>query len=656
MPRFATLTDVLQASPREDRDIVLIDGDDSQHALCFARLRQRALGVLGALQRRGLAAGEAVLLFVGDNERFLEMFWACVLGALIPVPIAVGAGDEHRRKLLRIFAQFDRAWVYSDARTMERMDEFAATQGLHGEQQRIRSRTLLTGALDLAGAPGEPVARAADDIAFIQYSSGSTSEPKGVVLTHRNVTANIASIIEAAEFTDRDVALSWMPLSHDMGLIGFHLNMLACGATHAIMRTDLFARRPLLWLKKAAELRATVLCSPNFGYQHYLRQYELKHPEGLDLSSVRLVINGAEPISAELCRRFLGAMAAHGLRATAMFTVYGLAEASLAVSFPRPGAPLEVLYLDRDCFRVGDAVRTVAADDTRAASFVRLGRPIPGTRVCIADEAGAPLADGILGHVRIQGENVTRGYYRDAAATACALSADGWLDTGDLGFLTAGELVITGRAKDIIFVNGQNYYPHDLERIAERVPGVETNKIVAVGARNARSGIEDLVVFALHRGSAEEFAPLARALRRTINQQTGLEVAHVVPVTRIPKTTSGKVQRHLLARAYEQGEFDASIATLTPLLAEPADVHAGDGAGVGASATAQQLKQICDRLIPEKNVTVQTNLLSINLNSLTLARIHEAIDGEFPDRLDVTDLFEYPTLHELAAFLDSRAA
>lgn len=654
MPRFATLTDALQAALREDRDIVLIDGDDSQHALSFARLRQRALGVLGALQRRGLAAGDAVLLFVGDNERFLEMFWACVLGALIPVPIAVGAGDEHRRKLLRIFAQFDRAWVCSDARTMERMDEFAAEQGLHADQHRIRSHTLLTGALDLAGAPGEPVARAADDIAFIQYSSGSTSEPKGVVLTHRNVTANIASIIEAAEFTDRDVALSWMPLSHDMGLIGFHLNMLACGATHAIMRTDLFARRPLLWLKMATELRATVLCSPNFGYQHYLRQYELKRPEGLDLSSVRLVINGAEPISAELCTRFLEAMAAHGLRASAMFTVYGLAEASLAVSFPRPGAPLAVLYVDRDCFRVGDAVRAVAADDARAASFVRLGRPIRGMRVRITDEAGAPLGDGILGHVCIQGENVTRGYYRDAAATARALSADGWLDTGDLGFLTAGELVITGRAKDIIFVNGQNYYPHDLERIAERVPGIEANKIVAVGARNARTGTEELVVLALHRSSAEEFAPLARELRRTINRQTGLEVAHVVPVARIPKTTSGKVQRHLLARAFEQGEFDAVIATLTPLLAESADARAGDGAG--ASATAQQLKQICDRLIPEKHVSVQTNLLSINLNSLTLARIHEAIDGEFPDRLDVTDLFEYPTLQELAAFLDSRAA
>ncbi len=654
MARFDTLTAALDAQSRDDRSVIFIDGDDQQQALSFAALGRRAAGLLGALQRRGVSAGDAVILFVEDNLSFLEAFWACILGSCVPVPVAVGVNDERRRKLLRIFGQFDGAWVYSTARTMERLDAFAAAEGLTDAHARMAARLLLAGALDLAGGAGNATRPAPDDVALIQYSSGSTSEPKGVVLTHRNLTANVAAIIEATEMTDRDLALTWMPLSHDMGLIGCHLTALAAGATHAVMRTDLFARRPLLWLRKAAELRATVLYSPNFGFQHFLKQYGLKGSPGLDLSSVRLIINGAEPISAELCDRFLREMASNRLRAGVMYTVYGLAEASVAVSCPKAGAAMEIMYLDRHGFSVGRAVRPVTADNPQASAYVKLGRPVAGTRLRIANEDGAPQDDAVLGRVLIRGENVTRGYYRDEAATARALTADGWLDTGDLGFLTDGQLVITGRSKDIIFVNGQNYYPHDLERIAERLPAIETNKVVAVGARNARTGTEDLVMLVLHRGDLAGFVPIARELRQLINQQTGLEVAQVLPVTQIPKTTSGKLQRHRLAHDYELGTFDAIVAELEPLLDQADAVPPAEAEG--AQGTAGQLKAIFDRLNPGRQITVHTDLFKINLNSLTLARLHEAIDREYPGRLEVSDLFDHPTLAKLADCIDSRPA
>lgn len=651
MPRFATLNDAFTANLREDRQLIFIDGEDKQRALSFVELHRLALGQLGALQRLGLRPGDAVILFVNDNEAFLSMFWGCVLGGIVPVPIAVGIGDEHRRKLFRVFAQFERVWVFSETRTMERMEVFAAGQGFSEVYTRLHSRILLIGTLDAAGAPGTAVEVRPDDIGFIQYSSGSTSEPKGVVLTHRNLTANIASSGEAAAFSTQDVALSWMPLSHDMGLIGMHLNLLFVGATHAIMRTDLFARRPLLWLAKASELRATVLCSPNFGYQHYLKQYKLKSPQGLDLSCVRLIFNGAEPISPELCARFLRTMGAHGLPANSMLTVYGLAEATVAVSFPRLGVPVNVVHLDRSSFRVGEPVPVVGSEHPQAASFVTVGHAVPGTRLRIGNESGEALEEGMLGHVLIQGENVTQGYFRDEAATAKAQRVDGWLDTGDLGLLIGGSLIIAGRAKDIIFVHGQNYYPHDLERIAEQVPGIETNKVVVVGAHNPASGTDDVVVFALHKGALADFAPLARELRRALNRQTGLEIAQVLPVARIPKTTSGKLQRHLLVRAFEQGEFADAMDLLAPLRVEDATPPEA----AVAEGTLQRLSAICNQLIPAKPVRPDTNLLDINLNSLTLARVHEAIDEAFPGRLEIADLFDYPTLESLATFIDSRA-
>ena len=651
MPQHQTLQAVLSDDPREDREIVFVDADDNQRSISFALLRKRALAVLGALQRRGIGVGDAVILFVSDNERFLEIFWACVLGAIVPVPLAAGSGEEHRRKLFRVFAQFDRAWVCSDARTLEKLDGFAVNHGFGESWSRLQQRLLLSGGLDISGEPGRTTEVTPDDIAFIQFSSGSTSEPKGVVLSHGNVCANIGSIREAAAFTDRDIALSWMPLSHDMGLIGFHLNMLACGVSHLIMRTDLFARRPLLWLELASRRRATVLCSPNFGYQHYLKQYEAKRPTGLDLSAVRLIFNGAEPISAELCQRFVETLAPHGLSPHSMFTVYGLAEASLAVSFPRPGAATEVLYLDRSRLKIGDEATAVEASHVHAAAFVKLGRAVPGTQLRVVDDAGRACAARAPGHVQIRGANVTAGYHGDEAASASARAADGWLDTGDIGLIDEGQLVITGRAKDIIFVGGQNYYPHDLERIAESVPGIETNKVAAVGVR--RGDAEALVLFVLHRAPAADLVPTALALRRAINLQTGLEVAQVLPVTRMPKTTSGKLQRYALARAFERGEFDAAMAELEPLMAAgsgAADPEIEDPAN---SACLQNLLTICAQVIPDRDITADTNLLEINLSSLSLARLHEAIDLAYPQRVEVVDLFDHPSLRALARFLDA---
>lgn len=649
MPKSETLRSILSDSVREDRHITFIDGDDEQRVLSFARLRQRALSLLGALQSRGLRTGHAMVLCVGDNERFLEMFWACVLGGMVPVPLAPISGDEQRRKLFRVFAQFDRASVYIDAAALERLDGFIEAHRLGAEGQRLRECALIPGSLDLGVQPGRPWESQPEDLAFIQYSSGSTGDPKGVMLTHRNLIANIGSIREAAAFSDRDVALSWMPLSHDMGLIGFHINMLACGVSHLLMRTDLFARRPLMWLEQASCRKATVLCSPNFGYQHYLKQYALKQPEGLDLSSVRLIFNGAEPISADLARRFVRTMEPHGLKPNCMFAVYGLAEASLAVSFPRPGSALETLRLPRSGLSAGARVTTVSSQAEGAAEFVKLGWPVPGTEVRISDERGVGLGEQVLGRVQIRGDNVTRGYYLDETKTAECISPEGWLDTGDLGLMWGGQLVVTGRAKDLVIVNGQNHYPQDLEGVAEQVAGIDANRVAAASVCALAADAEELALFVLHRGDLNDFVPKVLELRRKILQHTGLQATHVVPVRQIPKTSSGKLQRYALAQAFEQGEFEDVLAELEPLLRAAGAEQPPQGE---ATTTVRRLLEVCAVFVTDRELTPQTNLLEINLNSLTLARIHESIEREFPQRVDVADLFDYPTLEQLAEFLN----
>lgn len=637
-----TLVQALDASAKGAGALTFIDGQDDERSLTYGQLRERALRMLSTLHACGLKDGDYLILFVDDNARFVEFFWAAIYGGIMPVPLAAGAADAHRDKFLRVWCHLGEPLFVTNARHLERLQA-------HDPAAAPRIETCALSDNQPAGEPARPVPPTPEAPAFVQFSSGSTGDPKGVVLTHANISANLRAITQASHFNSTETALSWMPLTHDMGLIGFHLTLLANGFDNHIMRTDVFARRPLLWLLKAAEKRATLLCSPNFGYRHTLRAVAARGMPDVDLSAVRLLYNGAEPIAPALAREFLDAMAASGLRRDAMFTVYGLAEASLAVTFPPPGRGLETVWVARDALGVGETVRKAQPDAQTAIELARLGQAVPECDVRMTGDDGRALPAGTVGHVEIAGTNVTAGYLDNRAANAAARKDGGWLDTGDLGFMDGEELVITGRAKEIIFVNGQNHYPQDLEDVAQAVAGVDLNKVAAAGVRPAGGDSDQLIFFVLFRGSLGDFVPIARQLAAHVNQHTGLMVDRVLPVRHMPKTTSGKLQRGALARAYANGEFADQAAQLDALLGAPTQAGAGDGSS--SNAAAAQIKAICDSVVPDKPLGYDDNLFESGLSSLELLQIHEALDARWPNRLDVTDVFDYPSINDLAAVL-----
>jgi len=643
-----TLVGILAANSSSNRHIHYLNGQDDRRSVPFSGLRTAALGVLFHLQAFGARPGDRVILHTSSNEQFLDGFWACLLGGLVPVPVAVGISDDHRQKLLQVFAQLGNPMVYTEDAQVSRLQDYGRASGTAAQADALAGRSLIVERVTDVSRPGQQHPVTADDIAFIQFSSGSTSTPKGVVLTHRNLLTNIRAIIERGRFTDQDVSLSWMPLTHDMGLIGFHLCMFAAGIDHTIMDTRLFSRRPLLWLEEASRTGATLLSSPNFGYKHFLKMYESRGLDGLDLSRVRLLFNGAEPISVPLARRFMQEMQRFGLPASAMYPVYGLAEASLAVSLPEPGQTFRAVTVDRGSLAVGRPPAPAGTGAGAGLELMVLGRPIRDCEVRVVDDLDQPLAPGSVGHLQIRGGNVTSGYVGLPAGQQ-PLTADGWLRTGDLGFVTVpgGELVITGRHKEIIFVNGQNYYPHDLEALAEQYAGIELGKIAAAGGRRATGDEEELLLFLLHRGSAVDFLPLASQVRRQVTEHTGLNVAHVIPVRSLPKTTSGKMQRGKLAQAYADGEFDAVLAELATL-ATP-DAAAGDGTDMETT-----IRRICASVITDRAIGIDDDFFELGVSSLSLAQIHERIDEQFPGQLDVEDLFTKSTIRAVAAHLEER--
>jgi len=641
MHLYDTLIDLLSDLKSRDRHIRFIDGEDDESIVAFSELWDRALALLGSLQARGMEKGDELVIFSKSNESFVVAYWAAILGGIVPVPVAVGISDEHRHKLFRILRQLDRATLFTESDLLERLLDFSKENALDDVTTILESRSALMSSV-VPGNNGEVYAATPDDIAFIQYSSGSTSDPKGVCLTHRNLCVNIRAIVEGAGWDENDISLSWMPLTHDMGLIGYHLSVLAAGMNHAVMDTSAFVRRPLLWMIKANELRATQLCSPNFGYKHFLKLFERKGLPETDLSCVKLILNGAEPISYSLCEEFLEALAPYGLKRTAMFPVYGMAEATVGVSMPEIGVEFSRVIVHRHSLRIGEPYEAAQLDDADAVSFVKVGRAIRDVEIRITDDADLVLENGKVGNIQLFGGNVTEKIYGDDATTASLFTDDGWLRTGDCGVFVDGDLVITGRSKDIIIVNGQNYYPHDIEEIAADVEGLDLGKVVVAGTRTHESQTEELLVFAMFKRDLDTFKILANKVTARIGEHTGLEVDHVIPVRKIPKTTSGKIQRAAMLSAYLDGEYDEVLGRLAPEISTE---------GVDDDPLVAELELICREFSKERLIGPEDNLFEVGISSLTLTEIALAVDERYPGKLDISDIFDYPTLREIADFL-----
>jgi len=558
-PSFATLIEALEWHATFDAGrmhVLLTDQEASPEIITFGALRAEAVAIAAGLAKAGLRPGEAVGIMLPTGREFFAAFLGAMYARCVPVPLYPPARpsqlESHLRRLAGILAN-SRARVLLTFESAKRV---------------ARLLRALEAPLELIATPAEislpqtswsvPAVQQGDT-ALLQYTSGSTGRPKGVVLTHGNLLANLEAMRQVTGVTAADRFVSWLPLYHDMGLIGAWLGALVIGFPLVLMSPFVFLAHPARWLRAIDHHRATVTAAPNFAFELCLNKLDDGALEGLDLGSLRFAFNGAEAVSAHTVERFAERFARYGLRRDALMPVYGLAECALGLTFPRPGhAPL-VDRIDRASFlRYGTAKQT---DRPEPASFrvVSCGRPLPGHTVRIVDPAGTPLPDRTQGRIEFQGPSATSGYFADLEGTA-RLFDGSWLDTGDLGYLADGELFVTGRAKDIIIRGGHNIHPQELEEAVGQIPGLRRGGIAVFPAADPRTGTERIVVLAETR---EERAPLLAALTVRINRLAvdliGMPVDEVIlaaPRT-VLKTSSGKVRRAACREAYERGELPA---------------------------------------------------------------------------------------------------
>jgi len=541
-----------QSSP--DRPHVYMrEEDGAEVTLTYGRLLGDSAAVAGGLKERGVRKGDAVALMLPTGTDFLRSFQGILIAGAVPVPIY----PPVRLDRLEEYATRQSA-ILADAGVRVLVTVARAAAVARVLQAAVPSLRAVTTAADLMalGASWPAPEGAGPDPAFIQYTSGSTGHPKGVLLTHDNLLANIRAITAALEARPDDVGASWLPLYHDMGLIGSWLFCLHAGIPIAIQSPLAFLSRPERWLWAIHARRATLSGAPNFAYELCVRKIPESALLGLDLSSWRCALNGAEPVSPDTLERFARRFAPYGFRREALMPVYGLAENSVALCFPPVGRGPVVRRLEREPFEREGRAEPAAADDPGALRFVSVGVPVAGHEVRIVDDAGADLPDGAVGRLVFRGPSMTSGYFRQPEATDAVMLPGGWMDSGDLAFRASGEIHITGRRKDLIIKAGRNLAPQEIEEVAACVEGVRKGCVAAFGIDRPELGTESLVVVAETRAAdAAERERIEAAILEGVATAVGIppDVVCLVAPGAVPKTSSGKIRRAAARELYATG-------------------------------------------------------------------------------------------------------
>ena len=550
----SNLVDALRRlRPRTERGFRFIASDRTERFFSYGEMEDEAMKRAAFFQALGMKKGERIALVLPEGHDFVLSFLGASFAGLVPVPIFPRATFKAIDSYVDVLAHITEASGAKVMLTAESTKPFV-------EQVLTRNvglETLLTVETAFAGDPPPftPVPITEDDLCFLQFTSGSTSKPKGVMVTHANLVANATAFLgpDGLKRNDNDVGISWLPLYHDMGLIGFALGTIICDIPVVIMPTAMFARTPRLWLETIHKHKGTITYAPNFAYALVAKRIKESDLASLDLSTLRVAGCGAEPIRGQTLLEFAEKLKPAGFRGDEVFLPsYGMAESTLAITFHQLGTPMILDRVDAAAMQRGRAEPATAATE-HVLELVSCGVPFPGHELRIVTEGGKVAGEREVGELIVRGPSVTAGYFQNAEATAEAWR-DGWMHTGDLAYIAGGNVYICGRLKDLIIINGANHYPQDIEWVVGDIEGVRRGNVVAFST--ILDGTEKLVLLA--EGNSGDAPALRDQIARAVSENFGLQPSHVgiVPVGALPKTSSGKAQRRKSKAMYESGTFE----------------------------------------------------------------------------------------------------
>lgn len=529
----------------KSKGIIFAESGKQDEFCSYTDLYEQSLRLLGGLQALGIDKSDYVIMQVKSNKATVLLLWACLLGGVVAVPLTYARSEDSFLKLKNVSDVLQNAYIVGDnivSSTMTSKGYFDGAEKLI-VYDKISNANIGTLADDVS----------IDDVSIIQFSSGTTGIPKGVLLTNKNIATNLEAISIAAKLNRipglTDSGASWLPLTNDLGLVGFHLSGVYHKENIVMIDSMSFFFEPTILFEKIEKYKATVTINPNFALEYLLGYFvrQKGSSQKFDLSSLRLNICGSEPIKPQTVDLFEHTFSMFTLKNNTIFPVYGLAEACLAVSFSDVDNPYTTISLDRNFLSIGDEIK-FTQDSKNSVQFVGVGHAVPGTFISVRNENNNEVNDGTVGIIYIKGDSITSGYINNEKSTKELFSTDGWLNTFDVGVVVHGSLYIIGRQKDMIILHGKNYYCVDLEKLIFQSI---TAECAVVNEFNIETKDDDIYVFVLQETDECDFEKIEATVKDVLNKHIGVKIKRVIFAKTFPRTEGGKVRRFLLKQSIQ---------------------------------------------------------------------------------------------------------
>lgn len=556
--KYSTLAEmcVYISKKYPEKGMTFINAKGDEDFLSYPQLVEKAQKYLKGLYQKGLKHGDKLIIIVEDSKEFYISFWACIFGGIIAVPVSQPTswevGSTGLERLTKIWNELDKAVVLIEEENREGYGSLQKSIVFDGFKF-ISTKELLS------NEKAEIYKSTPNDIIHLQFSSGSTGSPKGVQLTNKNILSSVTGTVQYCGLTSDDIVFTWLPQTHNMGVFGPYMLGMNSGSNVMILAASTFVSSPDIYLKKITLHKGTWICCSNFAFDWMVEKVPDEMLSELDLSSLRIAFNGSEPISSEVVNRFLNKFSKYGFKDGVILPAYGMSESTLAITIHPPNTSNKFEKISRqELLKNNKAVKAYLNNSKDIIEFANIGKPINGVSIRIADEKGDILNENEIGEIQAKGEIVTSGYYNSKEKNE-ELFVDGWLRTGDLGYITDGTLVITGRMKDILIIRGENYIVHDLEEIIYKLNVVNRGAIAFIGNFNARTQEEELLLFIQSKFEIDNFIKLRQIAINAIQSSLGIKISHVIPIDKIPKTGSGKIHRFKLKKDYEDMLYENII-------------------------------------------------------------------------------------------------
>lgn len=637
--RSSTFVEAVQfIKETEESGVVYIKVDRNEEFISYRKLYEKASCMLFYMQQKGWKKGQEVVLLLEDNMKFCVTLLACMLGGYIPV-ITQGIGKKKDNSIIsEILSGLDSPCIIID-------------QNIQTESMKITENCWFD---DLLKGQGQGVEQKVSehDMALIQFSSGSTGTPKGVVITHSNLMSCIDGIISHYQLQQNDKLLNWVPLTHDLGLVGMHLAPMVYDMMQYQMSTELFLQHPELWIEKANEHHISILASPNFGFRYTLTALQKESEKNWDLSCIRMIFNGAEVVSTKLCSEFTRYLSKYRLSPEVILPGYGLAEATLTVTSLKPGEKIQEYFVNLNHTAIGELVEFIANDtDEMTLCVADLGEPIKALQIRIAGYEYEELQEGTIGKILLKGDTVTSGYYNQEQLNQELFTEEHWLITGDIGFLMKGRLVVVGREKEVLIINGKNIYPSDVEELIFEFMGKEDMEVAVCKVRKRNEDTDQAIAFLLWNDSLDKFTLWEKSIRKEVNEKIGIDLSYILPLSELPKTESGKIKRYELERAFEQQGYQELLDKLIKVKEKNRKQNTSEC----NDETKKQLIKIWEEILGVNNIHIEDDFFELGGQSIKAVQLANRLQEQFGVEVQVRQIFSIPTIIQMSEWLKTAA-